>query len=194
MFETIGRLFIVGALGVLGACGAGAGLAESGTQSPPEPQNNIEVTSPASQLKVRATIAAGTLGDTCGQSSFCQRSNVQLAFNAGEGSKNAVIELVSVTLIDAKTSAVLATLAATTPSVWNGNGYVPWNQQMPPNGDLKASYDLASPDWNTIEGSSANSRTTSYGRDFKLHVRLRIDGVEVLLESTNLNRQPQAVT
>jgi hypothetical protein len=206
MFDKIRRRLIVGTLAAAAlsasACGGTTSGGPGGESSSGEPKERIDVTS-TSGVIVTASIAASTLGDGCpaGGAGYCQRSNMQLAFKAGVGTKNAVIEVVKVALIDVSNSSVLETLAVTSPAVWNGRLYTAWNQQVPPNGDLKASYDLASPDWSKIDGnnntgtsSGGTSSRTSYSKNFKLHVTLRIDGVDVILESANLNRQPQSVT
>jgi len=190
------------------ACTAGTGGNGTGTgpggSSPPEQTAEVN----RSGLTVTATIASVTLGDECGSSSglaapsqdcagdcrsSCESSNVQIAFTASAGGKAAPVEIVSVSLVDATMATVVDSLTASKPQVWNGSTYAPWDQNVTPGGDLKASYDLSSPGWSKIDGSGT-AKTSSYSRSFKLHVTLRIDGVEVTLESVALNRQPQAVT
>jgi hypothetical protein len=124
---------------------------------------------------------------------------VQIAFNATAGSKGAVIQVVKVELVDSASGSLVDTLTASKPQVWNGNAYAAWDQNVTPGGDLKASYDLTAPKWSTIDSSTAAGGTTrtgggSYSKSFKLHVTLLVDGVEIILESTDLNRQPVAVT
>jgi hypothetical protein len=158
------------------ACGAG-------TQTD-TPQQQSVTTSPTSGLKVTSAISAASLGESY--------ANIQLAFLAEAADSSASVEIVSVTLVDATSGSVLDTLEATSPQVWNGSTYTPWNQQVTAGGDLKASYKLSTPAWSTIEGGT-NGRT-SFSRKFKLRVTLRIDGVDVLMQSLELNREAQFQT
>jgi hypothetical protein len=179
------RAALLGALGALGpvliACsGTGGALADGPNKQP-------EITTPTSGLTVTATIASVALED------YGQGSNVQIAFNASDSGKSARVEVVNVTLLDSATGGLVDTLAASKPQIWNGNGYTAWDQSVTPGGDLKASYDLTSPQWSTIDGDGTGTRG-SYSKSYKLRLELRIDGVQVILDSTDLNRQPQAVT
>lgn len=218
------RAVILGALGAVGVAflACTVGTTTSGAGGSAQPQEQAEITSPASGLKVTASISAVTLGDECGSSesglapsgdcappplepdagggstkapgcggSFCQQSNMQLAFNAGTGTQDAHVEIVTVTLHEAATGKLVDTLTSSKPQAWNGNGYSAWNQAIKPGGELKASYDLSAPRWSTISSSSAPS---SFATKYRLHVTLRVDGVEVVLESTDLNREPQVAT
>jgi len=165
-------------------------------------------------MKVSASIAAASLGEECGSSaargapsqgdcavggctSYCQQSNVQIAFNAGAGQNAAAIRILKVELVDSVSGNVVDTLTASKPQVWNGSIYSAWDQNVTPGGDLKASYDLTAPKWSTIDSSTSGSSakgTSAWSKSYKLHVTLSIDGVEIILESTDLNRQPVAVT
>jgi hypothetical protein len=197
---------------VLVACSGGTTSLES--SAPPAPVKQGEVTGPTSGLTVTASIIAATLGDDCGSSggfapssgdcapppdagaakaapggcggSFCQQSNVQISFKAGEGSTAAKIEIVSVTLHDATSGSQLDSLTAKNPKAWSGNGYVAWDQTVKPSAETKASYDLTAPAWSKI-GSS-------YSQKFTLHVTLKVDGTMLVLESTTLSREPAVAT
>lgn len=214
-----------GVLGVaMIACTAGTGTptgtsgGTSGNTSggvTPQPEQKAEVTSPTSGLKVSASIASVSLGDECGGGSgaakaapsqgdcapggcqsYCQQTNVQIAFSAGPGTAGAAIQIVKVDLMDSASGTLVETLTSSKPQVWNGSSYATWNQIVTPGGDLKASYDLSSPSWSKIDSSAGGTTrlSGSYSRSFKLHVTVLIDGVQIILESTDLNRQPQAVT
>ena len=197
---------VIACSGGVTAPGAGG---TSGSVVTPEPQQQAEITAP-SGLKVSASIAAASLGEECGSggalkapsqkdcaeggcTSYCQQSNVQIAFNARAGSKAAVIRISKVELVDSATGIVVDTLTASKPQAWNGSAYAAWDQNVTPGGDLKASYDLTAPKWSTIDSSTAKG-TSSWSKSYKLHVTLTIEGIEVILESTDLNRQPVAVT
>lgn len=168
------------------ACGGG-----SSTEGP---QKQIEVVSP-SGLKVNATIAAVSLGESY------SGSNVQLAFVANDAAVAASVEVTSVVLVDMTTGEAADVLKASSPSVWNGSSYVAWNQKVTPGGDLRASYQLTTPNWAAIDGTGksapatgARSSSRSYSNPFRLRVTMRIDGTEVILESSELHREPVAVT
>jgi hypothetical protein len=130
----------------------------------------------------------------CGGTSYCQQSNVQIAFTAGTGTQNAKVEIVTVTLLDSASGKVVDTLQASHPQQWSGNGYTSWDGTIKPAGELKASYDLTAPAWSTLSGTSDSRTTSSYSTKYKLNVTLRIDGVEITLESTDLSREPPVAT
>jgi hypothetical protein len=166
-------------------CAASAGTSSSfaGDCAPSTPPSNVDGGAEGGASKV----APG-----CGGTSYCQQSNVQIAFNAGTGSQSAKVEIVSVTLLDSASGNLLDTLKSSHPQVWSGNGYATWDETIKPAGDLKASYDLSAPAWSKL--SASDSRLSSYSTKYKLHVTLRIDGVEITLESTDLSREPAVAT
>lgn len=137
--------------------------------------------------------SGGAAKGGCGGTSYCQQSNVQIAFTAGTGTQSAKVEVVTVTLLDSASGKVVDTLKTSHPQVWTGNGYTSWDQTIKPAGDLKASYDLSAPAWSTLSGTDTRT-TSSYSTKYKLHVTLRIDGVEITLESTDLSREPAVAT
>ncbi len=161
-------------------CAASAGTSLAGDCAPASPPTNVDGGS--------GKAAPGG----CGGTSYCQTSNVQIAFNAGTGSQSAKVEVVSVTLLDSASGNVLDTLKPSHPQVWSGNGYATWDETIKPAGDLKASYDLSAPAWSKL--SASNSRLSSRETKYKVHVTLRIDGVEITLESTDLSREPAVAT
>ncbi|MDB4995695.1 MAG: hypothetical protein JWM74_3127 [Myxococcaceae bacterium] len=210
-------LFLGLALVVLGACSA-----SNTTTSSTTPQEQAQITSPSSGLVVTATIAAVTLGDDCGGGSsgvakapsmqdcaapadagpdgaasksecgggsYCQQSNVQIAFTTSKGDKAAKVTIVEVTLHDATNGSKVDTLATSAPQVWTGSAYAKWDESLQPASDIKASYNLAAPGWSRL-----SSGTNSYAQKYRLHVTLEIDGVQVILESAVLNREPQVAT
>ncbi|MBX3187019.1 MAG: hypothetical protein KF819_08395 [Labilithrix sp.] len=181
------RVLLLGlaALAALGittlACGAGTQI--------DDPQPNVEVVSPKSGLKVGATISSVSLGDG-------SAASLQLAFFANEASAAATVSIKSLVLVDASTKATVDTLTSSNPRVWSGASYEPWNERVTPGGDLKASYQLTTPSWSKIDSNGAVGRgsSRSYSTPFRLIVTLEIDGVEVVLESSELHREPVAVT
>lgn len=217
-FHRRHALFLGFALVVLGACSA-----SNTTTSPTTPQEQAQITSPSSGLVVTATIAAVTLGDDCGGGggvakapsmqdcassmdaggsdgaastsdcggggSYCQQSNVQIAFTTSKGDKAAKVTIVEVTLHDATNGSKVDTLATSAPQVWTGSAYAKWDESLQPASEIKASYNLAAPGWSRL-----SSGTNSYAQKYRLHVTLEIDGVQIILESAVLNREPQVAT
>lgn len=198
------------------ACSAGTNV--GGPTSPPEPEGQVTV---PSGLQVQATISAATLGDACGGGggssppqggiasdcaeqklapgadggagspttcggsySGCQQSNLQLNFTTGAGSKKATVEMVSVVLLD--DSGQIDSLTSSLPQSWDGSKYATWDQTISPSSQLKASYNLTAPAWSRIG--------TSYGKNYKVRVTLRVDGANLVLESAALHREPQVAT
>ncbi|MDB4934795.1 MAG: hypothetical protein JWP87_1767 [Labilithrix sp.] len=163
-------------------CGGGAagGFAPSADCAPQAG------TRPAADGGASSSPAPGGCGGA-----FCQQSNMQIAFTATAGTQSAKVEVVDVTLLDAATGKIVDTLKATKPQVWSGNAYSAWDQTIKPAGELKASYDLSAPAWSTLSGSDTR---LAYSTRYKLHVTLRIDGVQIVLESTDLSREPQVAT
>lgn len=224
MLESVRRAVVVGSSATLAlafiACTVGTGATGGGGSA--QPEQEVQVTSPTSGLKVTATISSVTLGDECGNSGggfapasdcapadpdagagsskaapgcggggYCQQSNMQLAFNAAAGTQAARVEIVAVTLHDSASGNLVDTLISSKPQAWSGSGYSAWDETIKPASELKASYDLSAPKWSTISSASGFS---AYGTKYKLHVTLRIDGIEVVLESTDLNREPMVAT
>lgn len=213
---SIGGGLVLG-LAIL-ACSGGGGSIQStsssggtssssgSTSEPPTPKEEVTVSPPSTALEVTATIIAATLGDECGGNSggfaagdcadteskggcgICRESNVQLSFKTGAGTA-AKIEITSVTLYDAK-GTQLDTLDASTPQSWNGTAYVAWDQSLAPSSNVKASYQLSAPSWSTIDKAG----TSSYSQKFRIRVALKIDGVPVILESTELSREAMVAT
>lgn len=167
-------------------CAAAAGTSLAGDCAPSTPPSNVDSGADGGGS------AKGVPGG-CG-TSYCQQSNVQIAFTAGTGTQSAKVEIVTVTLLDSATGKVVDTLAASHPQAWSGNAYATWDQTIKPAGELKASYDLSAPAWSTLSGTSDSRTTSSYSTKYKLHVTLRIDGVEITLESTDLSREPPVAT
>ena len=143
-----------------------------------------ETTPTENDQKVRAKIAAASLGS--GGFGGSGSANVQLAF-VSEATAPATVAVVKVVLVDQRNGNAVETLTASSPSVWNGSTYVSWNEKVTPGGDLRASYDLTTPNWSAM-GSG------SYSITYRLRVTLSIDGAEVTIESDNLQREPEVAT
>jgi hypothetical protein len=173
---------------VLAALGVGAAVIACGSGTALEtPQQKGEVVNETTGLKVSATISAASLSDHAA-------SNLQIAFVATEATQAATVEITNVVLVDGSSGTTVDTLTASTPQVWNGRSYETWNQRVTPGGDLRASYQLTTPSWSTIDGSGSTRTSRSYSTPYKLRVTMRIDGNEIVIESGELRREAPVVT
>jgi hypothetical protein len=221
MFKSLRSAVVLGCLGVAFlACSAGIGTV--GNSQPTEqaqitaPTSGLQITASISSVTLGDECGDSASGESfapsadcaeapspadggggaakkpggCGGGSYCQQSNVQINFTAGAGNASAKVEVVSVTLVASADGALVDTLTARKPQAWNGNGYSAWDQTIKPAGELKASYDLSAPSWSKQD----STRLTSYSTKYRLHVTLRIDGIEITLLSTDLSREPAVAT
>lgn len=187
----VDRSFLLLSFVALIACGGSTeGVPRSSETTTPgttETETETEITNPETGMKVRATIAAASLGSGS--------SNVQMAFFASDATAPAAISISKVLLVDAKSGQTVDTLEASSPSVWNGRSYEKWNESVTPGGDLRASYQLTTPDWSAIDADAKRTTSiSSYSTPYKLRVTLRIDGTEVTIESGELQREPEVAT
>lgn len=146
----------------------------------------VTTTTTPTAVTIDARIASASIGD--------RSANVQIAFFAEKATAPVGVEVTNVVLVDATSGATVATLTASAGGVWNGRAYEPWNQQVTPGGDLRASYPLSSPPWSTIDGTGTGRRGSSYSTSYKVRVTLRMGDREVTLESGQIQREPEAVT
>ncbi|MBS2017530.1 MAG: hypothetical protein JST00_31905 [Deltaproteobacteria bacterium] len=186
------RVHLLALLAALGTTAA-ASIACSGGTVIDQPQKQVEVVS-QSGASVKAAISSASLGESY------SGSNLQLAFVATTASNAAKITIKSVALVDMNKGTQVALLSSSEPRVWNGSSYVTWNESVTPGGDLRASYKLSTPNWSEIDGTGTGtgavgrSSSSSYSIPFRLRVTMQIDGTEVILESSELHREPVAVT
>lgn len=167
------------ALFALGLALTGLAVACSGAADSPPSSGTGEIVTPTTGLSIRAQVASVSLSDSS--------AGVQLAFFAGEAKAAASVQVKGVVLLDAASREEIATLTATAPTVWNGSAYVPWNEQVTPGGDLKASYTLSVPSW-------GERSADSYATPYRLRVTLLVDGAELVLESEDVQREAPMVT
>jgi hypothetical protein len=123
---------------------------------------------------------------------LCQQSGMQLLFSDIEVVPGAV-EIVTVTLLDAKTMEPVDGLESSHPRFWDeGLGlYADWSETLAGGSDpLGTSYDLTAPDWAGIEVGGR----VSWSAEFILEVVVEIDGVPRTLHSAPLHREPEIDT
>jgi len=131
---------------------------------------------------------AGSARGGCG--GWCHQSNLQLALTA-EGKGTASIAIAELHLVDAETGAVLDDGNVKNARIWSGSSYLPWTQTISAGQSVKVTYDMTQFDWSKIGGGDS---WKTYSRRYKLLIVLRVDGVDRVLTSGELSREPEVAT
>jgi hypothetical protein len=182
----------------LGLLGAYAGLGGC-ISSHPEPS-----------LEVAASISSATLADDCAgerlagpglvasdcaedstDCGFCRQTTVYLQLEAGEGDGAVPVEVLEIRLIDLESGSVVDTLSASDPEIYGDDVYTSWDATIEAGQILDVRYPTSAPDWNTIGGGEPWS---THGMEFRIEMRVRIDGVERTLEFAPATREAEIVT
>lgn len=180
----------------LGLLGAYAGLGGC-ISSHPEPS-----------LEVAATISSATLADDCSDErlgliagdcaedaedgcGFCRQSTVYLQLEASEGDGAVPVEVLEIRLIDLESGGVVDTLSAADPEIFGDDVYTTWDATIEAGETLDVRYPTSAPDWATIGGGDAWS---THGMEFRIEMRVRIDGIERTLEFAPAMREAEIVT
>jgi hypothetical protein len=100
------------------------------------------------------------------------------------------VQIGDVALLDANTEMVLQALSAYTPLFWDGTQYSPWDENIAPSSQIKASYTLSPPAWSMLP--SLPSLTLSH--QYKVRITVLLDGIAVTLESPPLTRPAPLAT
>lgn len=114
----------------------------------------------------------------------CVQSTLQLSF-IGQGDFASKVAIKELRLL-AASGQDLGTVKTRLATQWQNNGYLPWDQQLQPNTDLKAGYKITPPDWTAVGAKLGGS---SYGVMFVLEVEVEIDGVKQTVRSAQFVRQ-----
>jgi hypothetical protein len=181
----------------LGLLGAYAGLGGC-ISSHPEPS-----------LEVAASISSATLADECSDEragpglvagdcaegfadcGFCRQSTVYLQLEASEGDGAVPVEVLEIRLIDLESGSVVDTLDASDPEIYGDDVYTTWDATIEAGETLDVRYPTSAPDWNTIGGGDPWS---THEMEFRIEMRVRIDGVERTLEFAPATREAEIVT
>jgi len=115
----------------------------------------------------------------------CGQSTMQIAVT-GQGDFSSKLKLVEVRLLGPNDE-ILGIIAARSPTIWNNNGYLPWDQVVQPKTDVKASYKLSLDNWGKIEKNLGRS---SYGPMFLIEADIDIGGVRKTIRSSQAPREP----
>lgn len=127
---------------------------------------------------------ACAVGAPCG---LCRQSSVQLEMSSFD---RAIVKIVDVRLIDAKTGKLIEHLKPREPSQWNGSQYAPWDETLQPAVMLKASYKLSAP---TYQSAGASDARLGYQTLYKVEVDVMI-GDELHTLTSEATREPEVVT
>lgn len=142
--------------------------------------DNVDLTPPVARLEkpvpaiTRAPSAApmppGDICEGCAPvRGHCDQTSMQLALRSSEGTGSTLVKIKKVELLD-KDGNFLGVLESRTPTRWDGDHYVAWDQTIDANGKLAASYLLSSPDWNKLTGG----RWSAHSKQFQLRVTLAV--------------------
>lgn len=118
----------------------------------------------------------------------CQQTSMQMSFGSDGPTQAVAVKILEVRLFAKETGELVDKLSARAPSRWvdDDGSYQSWDEQLPPNADTKAKYDLGAPDWAEIDHTPNTL--------FYIEVDVEIDGTVTTVESDELSREPQIVT
>lgn len=160
-------------------------------------------------LEVAATISSATLADDCAERAaepgliagdcaegfaecgFCRQTTVYLQLEAGEGDGAVPFEVLEIRLIDLESGSVVDTLSASSPEIYGDDVYQPWDATIEAGQILDVRYPTSAPDWASIGGGDAWS---THGMEFRIEMRVRVDGVERTLQFAPATREAEIVT
>ncbi|MBC8073622.1 MAG: hypothetical protein IAG13_35195 [Deltaproteobacteria bacterium] len=115
----------------------------------------------------------------------CTQSGVQLTLSH-DGKEALPFEIKAMRLTAAGQGGVLATVPFRGPTKWTeADRYEPWDQQLAPAAELKASYKLGEPDWAMV----ARTPDDTFGKRFVLEVDVVFAGRSMTLRSPEFERE-----
>lgn len=159
-------------------------------------------------LVVHASISSATLADECtdaddeptgltdcaeGESDcgFCRQTSVHLDI-AAEGDEGEVpFEVVEIRLVSLADGSVVDTLSPGAAEVFDEDLYTDWDETIGAGEALDVRYPTEAPDWGTIGGGDS---WRTHGMQFRIEMRVRIDGVERDLSLEPVSREAEIVT
>lgn len=118
----------------------------------------------------------------------CLQSTLQVAF-ASTDTRGFRVSLNNLRLLS-KDGATLGAINARSPSLWNDNRYQPWDQNLAPSAEVKASYKLSIPDWTKVQTALGIS---TYAATYILEADIVVGDTTQTVRSAQFARQkPQA--
>lgn len=156
-------------------------------------------------LEVDAALSSAVLADDCAGAglfdarcaedgpcpSFCQQTAVHLDLSAVASDGEVPIEVVEIRLVSLEDGRVVDTLSPHDATVFDGSSYVAWDATIAGGESLDVRYTTDAPDWAVIGGGDAWS---THSMEFRVEVRLRVDGVERTIELAPVQREAEIVT
>ena len=152
-------------------------------QDCPDPPGSLG--SPPEKAKAKREARAKSDSDQPFQQP-CTQSSIQLAF-ADQGEQPGSVRVKAVRFWSAEESkSPLATLQARMPARWSGQSYGAWDEIVPADSTIQATYKLSAPDWSTVESKVGGS---SYGRMYLMEVDVEVSGKVSTIRSAKFERQ-----
>lgn len=155
-------------------------------------------------LEVEASVSSAVLANDCASGlfdarceagtpcpDFCQQTAVHLDLTAIEAEGEVPIEVVEIRLVSLADGRVVDTLSPHEALVFDGASYVAWDQTLAGGESLDVRYPTDAPDWAAIGGGDAWS---THSMEFRIEVRLRVDGVERTIDLAPVQREAEIVT
>lgn len=128
-----------------------------------------------------APMPADVCEDCAPRRPHCDQTSMQLALRGNPGAGSTAVKIKKVELLDNR-GAFLAELTARSPSKWNGESYVAWNQSVAADEKLSASYLLDAPDWNKL----TNGRWSAHTKTFQLRVTLAVGSADRTVDKQSI--------
>ncbi len=161
------------------------------TNEKPAASSQAVPMSPALGDESPARAARGASAD--GSAPFrqpCTQSAMQLSFT-GQGPEAAKVAIRGIRVLTS-TGERLGTVQARKPTAWRDGGYQAWDEMLPADSDLKASYKLSVPNWSEVEAKLGDRNP--FSTMFMLEVDVEIGGQMQTVRSPEFVReQPHVI-
>jgi hypothetical protein len=159
----------------------------------------------ASPFEVNAALSSAVLAEDCVSAGrldaaceagapcpdFCQQTAVQLELSALAGDGEVPIEVLEIRLVSLADGRVVDTLSPHEAQVFDGASYVPWDSRIAGGESLDVRFPTDAPDWTTIGGGDPWS---THSMEFRVEVRLLVDGIERTIDIAPVQREAEIVT
>lgn len=155
-------------------------------------------------IEVDAALSSAVLADDCAEAGlfdarcapdvpcdFCQQTAVHLDLSAVASDGEVPVEVLEIRLVSLEDGRVVDTLSPHDATVFDGSSYVPWDATIAGGESLDVRYTTEAPDWAAIGGGDAWS---THSMEFRVVVRMLVDGVERTIDLAPVQREAEIVT